>query len=207
MPVLTLSEKHPPASSLSLMSCWTDLPKIDVSPVNVYKCKLHSNPVADIKSLETMDHSPFDRDREKPGPGAFFRSPGNDGIELLPNSVFQQHCRRRFPDLSFDFICGVFFFRAMFRQGLKLIIAIRQGTFSYRTLQQALCDKVGIPAIRGCGMGIVPHRETKVSRGSVSRKFCNVFTGSHKFDHSEGEVGESNRVGCFLPGQEFLQGF
>jgi hypothetical protein len=56
-------------------------------------------------------------------------------------------------------------------------------------------------------MGIVPDRETKVSRGSVPRKFRNVFTGPHKFDHSEGEVGESERVGCFLLGQELLQGF
>ena len=54
-------------------------------------------------------------------------------------------------------------------------------------------------------MGIVPDRETKVSRGSVSRKFRNIFTGSHKFDDGEGEVGEPKRIGCFLLRQKLLQ--
>jgi len=35
-------------------------------------------------------------------------------------------------------------------------------------------------------MGIVLDSETKVSRGGVSWKFCNIFTGSQKFDNSEG---------------------
>jgi hypothetical protein len=82
-----------------------------------------------------MDHSPFDRDREKPGPGAFFRCAGNDGIELLPDPRFKDKRSSGFADLPFDFVCGIFFFRAMFRQGLKLIIAIWQRTFSYRGLQ------------------------------------------------------------------------
>ena len=39
--------------------------------------------VADIKALETMNNSPFHRDREKPGPCAFRGSACDNGVKLL----------------------------------------------------------------------------------------------------------------------------
>jgi len=40
-----------------------------------------TNPVANIKALETIDHSPFVRDREKPGPCAFRRNTGDNASD------------------------------------------------------------------------------------------------------------------------------
>src|SRR5208282_1701468 len=45
-----------------------------------------------------------------------------------------------------------------------------------------------------------------MSRGGLSRKCCNIFTSPHKFDHHQGEIGESHRVSCFSLGKELLQG-
>ena len=81
-------------SPLSALYRLSDPREIDVSPVNIYEGQLHTDPVTDIKTLEALDNSPFDREREKPGPGPFFSCSSDYGIELLSNPVFEQHCRR-----------------------------------------------------------------------------------------------------------------
>ena len=160
------------------MSWWTDLPEINISPLNVCKCQLHANPVADIHALEPMHQLPFNRQSEKPDPGAFRGSARDNGIKLLSDSRFKQKRGSGFADLPFDFVGGILFFRAMRRQNIQFILAIGHRLAFHGGLQQALRDQIGIAAIRGGGMGIVLDRETKVPWGSVAWKLCNVFTRS-----------------------------
>ena len=134
------------------MSRWTDFPEIDVPPLNVYRYELYANPITHVDAFEPTDKPALDRDREKPGPCAFGGSACDNGVKLLSYSQFKKKSSSGFADLPFHFVHGVFFFRAMFRQALKFIITIWQRTFSYRGLQQALCDKIGVPAIRGGGI-------------------------------------------------------
>ncbi len=48
--------------------------------------QLHANPIAHVDTLEALNHLPFDRHVEKPGPRAFGRSSRDDGIELFSDS-------------------------------------------------------------------------------------------------------------------------
>ena len=56
-------------------------------------------------------------------------------------------------------------------------------------------------------MGIVSDSEAKMSWGSLSRKFCNVFTCSQKFNNRDGEVGESKRICRLLLDEKLLKCF
>ena len=106
-----------------------------MSLLNVYRYQLHPNPVADINALEPVDQSPFNGHIEKPGPGAFRRSTSDNGIKLFSDSGFKEKRSSGFTDLPFDFLSGILFFRAMFRQNLQFIIAVGRRSLFYGGLQ------------------------------------------------------------------------
>ena len=143
-------------------------------------------------AFETMHQFPFDRRMKKTDPRAFGGRTRDDGIEPVPDSWLEQYCRCGFFNLPFDLIGRILFLCAVFTQRLQILFLIGYGMLSHRSLQQPLGDEIRVSAVRGCGMGIVPDSETKVSRGAVSPgKSATYSPGSHKFDNRKREVGES----------------
>ena len=157
------------ASAAISASRRTDSPEIDEAPLDIDREQLHANPVADIQAIEPLDEFPFHRHLEEPYPGAFIGGSRHDGVEPFVDPRAKQKRCRGFVDLPLDLVGGILFFGAVFRQGLQLILAIGTGIAPEGGLQQALGDQIGIAAIRGGGMGIIPDREAKVSRGRVCR--------------------------------------
>src|SRR3989304_5287671 len=98
------------------MSGWADFLEIDKAALDVERYQLHAKPVADIQALEAMNQLPFNRNVEKPGPGAFIRSTRDNRIKLFADSRFKEERRCRFADLPFALVSGILFFGAVFRQ-------------------------------------------------------------------------------------------
>ena len=51
-------------------------------------------------------------------------------------------------------------------------------------------------------MGVVFDGKAEVAGCRLIRKFNDVFTRAEQFDNDEGKIGKTERIGCFLRGQE-----
>ena len=100
--------------------------EVDISALHVRADQLHTEPVADIHVFKTAHQFSFDGRMQKTNPSALVRSAGDDGIEALADSRFQQHGRRRFFDLPLDFFRRVFLFGAVLCERLQFIVLIGQ---------------------------------------------------------------------------------
>ncbi len=129
--------------------------EVDESPLHIGVHQLHTNPIPHVDTLGTLYQFPFNGRIKKAYPSALRRCTRDDGIEPFPNSRLQQQRRCRFPNLPFHLLGGILLFRAVLRQRLQVIVAVRRGLSSQRSLQQPLGDDVGISAVGGCGMAIL----------------------------------------------------
>jgi hypothetical protein len=55
-----------------------------------------------------MPQFALNRNVKQPGPGAFIHCTCNDSINLLTDLRFKQQCSRRFANLPFEFVNGIF---------------------------------------------------------------------------------------------------
>ena len=55
-------------------------------------------------------------------------------------------------------------------------------------------------------MGVVFDGKAEVARRRLIREFDNIFTRTEQFDDDERQIGKTERVGCFLLGQETRKG-
>ena len=101
-----------------------DFLEIDISPLNICFDQLYTYPVANIHIAKPLDQFAFNRQAEKPYPGAFLGSACDNRIELLTDSCFEQQCSRGFLDLAFDFVGGIFSGGAMSCQNIQPIFTV-----------------------------------------------------------------------------------
>ena len=171
--------------------------KVDISALDIRVDQLHAEPVADIHALKTAHQFSFDGGMQKTDPRPLVRCAGDDGIEALPDSLFQKHGCRGFSDLTFNLLRCVLLFGAMFCERLQFIVFVGRETPPQRCFQQPLRDQIRVPTVRGCGVSIIPDRKTEVSGGAASRKFDDIFTGAQELNDAEGKIGKAERISGF----------
>ena len=143
----------------------TDSLEIDESLVDVHREKLYPRVLADIQSLEALDHPAFNRYAEQPCPRYLVSSTSDDGVELFSYPGFEEECCGGLLDLPFDLLGGVFLIRTVLGQGCQVAHAVWHRLVRDCRFGQALGDEVRIPAIWSSGMCVVPDRKTEVTLG------------------------------------------
>ena len=176
--------------------------KIDISALHIRADQLHAEPVTDVQALKTAHQPSFNGRLQKTNPRTLVGCAGDESIESFPDPRFQQQGCCGFFNLPFDLLRCVLLFGAVLCERLQFIILIGQGTSGHRCFQQPLRDQIGVSAVRGCGVIIIPDRKTEVPGGTLPRKFDDIFAGAHQLDDAEGKIGKAERIGGFrhMPG-------
>lgn len=176
-----------------------DSSEVDVAALDVHGDQLHADAVADVDARCSLHQHTLGGDFQKPYPRAFGGGAGDDAIELLADARFEEKGGRGFADLPLDLVGGVFGLRAMLGEGVELAPGVGWRCSRNGDLEQALCDEIGIAAIRGRGVGVVLDGKAEVSRDGIARHFRDVLTRPSLTTESDRSGNRSGSAAfCFV---------
>jgi hypothetical protein len=84
--------------------------------------------VADLHAFKTALQPSFNGRIQNTDPRVFVGGAGDDGIELLPDPLFQQYCCCGFYDLPFQFLRCIFLFGAVLCEHFQFVLLVGLGT-------------------------------------------------------------------------------
>ena len=153
-----------------------------------------------------MREPAFGRRLNEPHPGAFVRSPSDDGVKLLSHLPRQQQRGRRLVDLTLHFGGGILLLGAVLGKVGQFRDGIWQGCARQRGFHEPLRDEIGKAPVRRGGMRVVFHRQRKVSGSRATGQIERIDATPDEFDDGQGKVGELFRRGGPATRQESLEG-
>ncbi len=164
--------------------------EIDISTLDVSANKLHPQPVSHVDALVSLSQQSFDARLQHANKGSLRGRSGDharrtlrrsDGSSQPPPFVSTSRAPLSARHLPFRCSSG---------NGRQFVVRIRSRSAGKHSFDQPLRDEIGEAPVGSRRVGVVLHREAKVSLLRISWPLQNIFARANQLDHGQRQIGK-----------------